>query len=372
MELLRFNESSRRRLVRAALALVGALTLAVGGLSAPAHAAPPTMWGFAFVDDPTVPLWTGLLPAYSATSAGTKVIGGTLGPGLFQVVFTGLGIGMIGNVHVTAVDTNGHYCESIEWGSGSGGEFVNVACFKPGGVPDDSQFTVLWSYNTLPLPPGSGAFASVRNVPGIGATLVYNSTGSSVAITGGGGGYAVTFGKVGTGHGLRTGHIQVTAQDTSAKPHWCKVAGWDDAGTDIIAQVWCFDENGKPADSEFTASYQRVLPVISSVVPPKVFGYVWSPVPLPPDSLESNYNNLAGFGANGVSAIGPFTVAKFPKLGVAATHVQVTAFGADPNYCGLNRLWTISGTQLDALAVCFDPSGSPAAEDVFMAVADDK
>lgn len=365
---------SRRHLLRLAATLV-VTAVVMTGLPAPASAAPPTMFGFAYVDDPTVPPWTLLDPAHQATSPATSnVEGGKVGPGRFLVKFPGLGLGAIGNVHVTAVDKRAHYCEIVKWDTNGVDEVVEVACFAPGGVPDDSRFTVLWTFNSAPLAAPGASFASALYDPSVGLNLIYNSTGAGITATPlGTGAVAVKFEKVGAGHSLITGTLQVTAYDPAARPGWCKVAGWDDSNLDMVAIVWCFDAGGKFADNGFTISYQRARPVVAASGPPKYFGYVWSVTPLPPNATETDFNYPAGgFGLNTVVLSGNVITVTFPQLMFVETHVQVTAYGADPNYCHLAKPWIAHGIDLFATAVCFDPSGAPVLGDVFMAAANRK
>ena len=340
----------------------------VAGVPSPAHAAPPDMWGFAYVEDPTVAPWTNLNPAYQATSPATpNVQGGKTGTGRFTVKFLGLGIGMVGNVHVTAVG-KGNYCETVRWDTNGVDEIVDVACFRPGGVPQDTRFAVMWTNNSVVVPT-TVSFASVQWIAGVGLKQFYNSTGAGVTITQvGTGAYSVRFQKVGTGHSQITGTVQVTAQDFAAQPRRCKVSGWDDAGTDMVANVYCFDAGSTLVDSGFTASFQRQRPILSADGPPKYFGYVWTPLSLPPSASQTNFNYPAGgYGLNTVTVSGSVTSVRFPLLAFALTHAQVTAFGNDANYCTLGRLWVASGSDLVVTAACFAPSGAPAVEEAFVA-----
>jgi hypothetical protein len=356
-----------RTVAAAALATMAVMA----GLSAPVQAAPADSWAFAYVDDPTAPVWTNLAPAYQATSpASPNAQGGRLATGRFRVRFLGIGSGRDGNVHVTAVDRRGNYCEIVAWGPSRFDQVVDVACFEPGGNPADTPFTVLWTFNSTLLPTTAGSFASVQySAPAGAAVQFYNSTGAGVGVTPIGTGVTVIrFEKVGVGHSLVVGNLQVTALDRAAKAGWCKVGAWDDSNLDIIAIVYCFDAGGAFADKDFTASYQRVRPVVAAAGPPKYFGYVWTRLPLSPNALETNYNNVvAGFGANTVTFGGPVTDVTFPRLARVETHVQVTAFGPNADYCTLFSLWTASGADLNATAICFDPSGAPAADELFMA-----
>src|SRR5436190_18682599 len=107
--------SMRRRTLAAAVTVLAGAA-AILGLAAPAQAATADRWGFAYVANPAVPLWTNLDPAHQATSpASPNVQGGKLAPGRFLVKFIGLAFGSRGNVHVTPVSRDGHYCEILQW-----------------------------------------------------------------------------------------------------------------------------------------------------------------------------------------------------------------------------------------------------------------
>jgi hypothetical protein len=355
----------RSRTLAFAGSLVLGLTLAVA-LPTPAVAAPSDVWAFAYVDDPLVPPFTALNPAYYASSPPTTASGGRLGVGRFQVRWKGIGVPRRGNVHVTAVDRSGRYCVVVSFGSSAGDEVVNVQCFAPGGIPDDSPFTVVWTmFTTVPLSPGS--FASVQYGAGVGPVQSYNSTGAGVTTTPLGPGVtAVRFEKVGVGHNLITGNVQVTAQSRRSDPRWCKVGAWDDFGTDMIAIVHCYDASGSLVDSDFMASYHRERPVVAGFAPPKYFGYVWSRLPLTPNALETNFNYPVGVGANVVTVVGPHTEVLFPQLVLNESHVQVTAFGPDPNYCTIARTWNPVGPDYLVDVLCFDPAGGRAPSEAFV------
>lgn len=351
---------------RLLVALTGTLVIAAAALltaAAPAQAAPPPdRWGFAYVEDPTVPPWTLLDPAHQGTRPVSPVLGGKVGTGRFQVRFTRLGLGPQGNVHVTAVDPRGSYCETVQWFLSGRDEIVEVQCFQPGGHPADTPFTVRWTYNSA-LPSGAtGSFATLQYEAGL-VIQSYNSTGAGVSVVPIGTGLTfVRFEKVGIG-GQLTGDLQVTALDRTGQPRWCKVLAWDDDRLDVVAKVACFDPAGRPLDSDYTASYHRERPVVSAAGPPKYFGYIWTQNP----GLPSNFNNPAGgVGLNTLTVSGSNLQVLYPALNLNETHVQATAFGTDPDYCTIGRLWSTVGADLLVDVLCFDPSGAPAAEEAFI------
>jgi hypothetical protein len=348
------------------LGLTGSLILGlaiVAAVPVPAMAAPPAMWAFAYVDNPNVAPWTSLNPAYvGAWPVATKAHGGRLGVGRFQVRWQVLGAGGgVDNVHVTAVGQRGRYCEIVSWGPRRRDLFVDVACFASGGFPADSPFTVMWAMNTAVGPAAPDSFASVQYGPATGIVQSYNSTGAGVVATPVFTGVTeLRFEKVGVGHSLITGNAQVTAVDRAGAPRWCKVNHWDDDRLDMVVTVHCYDAAGNLVDSDFTASYHRERAVVSTVIPPKYFGYVWSRLPLGGNALETNFNYPVGVGANTVTVSGPDTEVGFPQLVLNESHAQATAYGLDSNYCTLADTWRPAGPDILVNVVCFDATGNPA------------
>jgi hypothetical protein len=357
------------------VAFVAAAFAAVA-LPAPAHAAAPDIWGFAYVDNPTVPLWTTLNPAYQATSPTiAPVQGGRTGTGRFLVRFAGLGVGPKGNVHVTAVSKKGYYCETVTWDQSGPDEVVDVACFAPGGTAVDAAFSVVWTLNYTLLPGLAASFASVQYVF-TGVQQFYNSTGGGVTATPISTGVTdVRFEKVGDPSGLNTGNVQVTAQDFGAQPHWCKAGAVTQVASDVIVTVYCFDAHGRFLDTRFTASFARERPVVAATGGPAYFGHVWSPMPLPLSAAQTNFNNaLGGYGGNVVfigGIVGSVITVTFPKLAVAQTQAQVTAYGNDNLYCTLAKTWAARFADLEVTTQCYDPTGTPTPELAYIAATSD-
>jgi len=348
----------RRRPLAIAAATVVALAATLSCLTAaPAQAATADQWGFAYVDNPAAVLWTVLDPAHQAGTwaPGPLAQGGRIAPGRFLVRFPAIGSGSAGNVHVTPVSRDGHYCEIVGWFASGADEIVDVQCHKVGGANDDSRFTVLWTVSSGSISPSLGAYASVQY--GTAAIVQsYNSTGSFVAVSPAATGvYKVAFGKVGVPTGL-SGDLQVTAVQPNAQPRRCKVGSWSAAGVDISAVVLCFDQTGTPVNSEFTASFHRERSVLASFLPPKYVGYVWSG-----GAGQTNFNYPAGgFGFNTVTPVAPSGrfIVKYPFLALNESHVQVTAYGQGSVYCGLTNLWTTPSPDAQVDVVCFDNPGN--------------
>ena len=345
-----------------------ALALAAGvlfGLATPASAATADRWGFAYVNDPTVPLWTTLDLSKQAGTwpPGPVAQGGKVGPGRFLVRFPAIGLGSRGNVHVTPVNRTGHYCEIVRWFSSGPDEIVDVQCHKPGGVPEDSRFTVLWTVSSGVLPAtATGSYASVQYGPA-GIVQFYNSTGNPVGVTPlAVGVYLVRFALVGAKDEF-SGNVQVTAVQPNAQARRCKVGRWVPTGYDVLAYVFCYGANGLPINSEFTASYHRERTVVASFAPPKYFGYVWSG-----GGGQTNFNYPSGgFGFNSIGAVAPpgRYIVKYPNLTLNQNHAQATAYGSGNPYCNLTQPWFSVGPDVQADVICFDNLGNPLPHDFF-------
>lgn len=341
----------------AALALFAAASLVPGQ---PAAAATADRFGFAYVEDPTVPPWTPLHPGYQFGSwpAGFTATGGKVATGRFQVRFPRIGVGARGNVHATAVANDGRFCETVRWDRFLADELVEVQCFKAGGAPVDTPFTVLWTISSGTVNPATdGAYASAQVLAGGALAQSYNSAGGPVtatpvapAIT------LMRFTGVGSFIGGITGNVQVTAQNTAGLPARCKILRHDIAGSDELVYVMCHDPaTGKAQDSDFTVSFHRERSVYASFGPPKYFGYVSTPL-----GGQTNFQYPLGFGANSFGPTGTGTyIVKFPLLHEKFTTAHVTAWGDDPGYCTIEKLWLQSGTDAALPVACFDNNGSP-------------
>lgn len=342
------------------VAVIAALITTLLSTATAARAATADQWGFGYVDNPSAAVWTDLDHAYqygtwkaafpALWAQGIKVTTGRV-----QVRFPQIGTSVRGNVHVTAVDQSGAYCEIMRWGQSPTDEVVEVQCAKPGGSPVDTRFTVAWTASTGVLPSLATSYASVQYGT-LGVVQSYNSTGAAVTVTPVAVGlYQVRFSGVGTTAGL-AGNLQATAIQPNAIPRRCKVAKWGVSGTDVIAIVACFDATGTSTATEFTASYHRERSVVASFAPPKMIGYVWTA-----GAGQTNFNYPAGgFGFNSFGPGVPVgrELIKYPLLGQKETHTQATAYGETSSYCNLSDLWTqTSGTALvDVL--CFDNAGA--------------
>lgn len=358
-----------RKYLIASLAVV---TGAVGLLASasPAMAKPVDMWGFAYVDNPSSAGWVTLDPSrqwgtWKTAYPAEYATGVKTAPGRSYVRFPHLASYGRGIIHVTAVDRVGRYCELVDSFDRGGDLIVDVACFKPGGAPDDSRYTVLFTLgSTSGYTAARGGYAFIQ----YGVSGVVQSDNSTGAPNGAGpisvGRYQIKLPGVGDPSGKLSGDLQVTAVAPSTKPRRCKIGEWEQSSQDIRAHVLCFDALGNLADSEFNVSYHRERSIVATY-PPKYFGYVWTA----DMSGATNYNNTAGFGANSLAPViglPGYATVKYPNLSVKETHAQVTATGGDPNYCNIVDAWNAVAPSSALLGVrCFDKTGTPTPQDFF-------
>lgn len=165
------------------------------------------------------------------------------------------------------------------------------------------------------------------------------------------GSYTVNFPNL----GVTGGTVHVTAYGTSS--HRCKVRSWGPGDTTTQrVNVRCATISGTPVDTMFTASYTN----IKSVEAGRKLGYVLANNP-----TASSYTPITTHQSNSTgalntitrSAIGTYTV-RMPGLGIAAGHVQVTAFGDTTDFCKVTG-WGPSGSTQTIGVKCFTATGSP-------------
>jgi hypothetical protein len=338
-----------RSFVAAALAAVLA---AAGTLApaAPAAAATADSWGFAYVRDSTVSAWTVLdtswqWGSWKMTFPTYWADGIKLAPGQFRVRFPQVAGKGAGVPHVTAASRMGHYCEVIHWFRSGADQIVDVQCHKPGGWPEDTEFSVLWTASSGKVSDAT-SHAYVEWNGGVGES--YNSMDQENKVEPVGvGQYEVRL--AGMAHGLFAGNVQVTAVQPNAAPRRCKVDGWTTDGDDVLVKVFCYDQDGVLTDSDFVLSYHRQRPVIGSLGPPWYFGYLDTAAGGP-----TNYHSLFGVGANTVVDNYGSYMAIFPQIGFLETHAQVVAHGDGSNYCNLSPPWMPTDR---VTVICFDNDG---------------
>jgi hypothetical protein len=338
----------------AGLAAPAALTAAT-----PAAAAVPDRWGFAYVENPTPPpVWTPTDPAHQATSTGAgNAEVRSLGLGRYHVRFPGTAAPG-GVAHVTAVHDAGRWCQLVTWwGDAAGFQNAVVYCFRPGGVLDASRFTIVYTRasGTAPLVQGVHAYAVSD---GAGAFVdQFHSLGAANSVSHGGPGVWKVFVPT-PGPAGPSGNVQVTAVGGAGGVR-CKVGGWGGGPNDQTVQVRCFSAAGFPADTRWTLSYHRNRSVLGRPVGPLPWlthRFAYHAVNgLPPG--PTSFNSLGGTNTDVPAGLGLYYV-RFPLVGLLPDHVQVTAQGPGPEYCGLNTVWnTFGGDAHVRNVICFNALG---------------
>ena len=341
---------TRRLLIRVAWLALG---LATSLAARPAAAAVPNVWAFAYNDNLTPPPASIMNPAYQwgsfqTTCPGSMATITQTAVGRYVVTFP-CSASSNGVVHVTAVNDNARYCEIENWADSGTAKLVTVRCFK-GASPDNSKFTVL--YTTSSGAPAAGAHAYVYANPAGGLLASYNSIGAGNTIVHTGPGrWTVTLGKLNTGS--YDGDLQATAVNLQSAPRRCKIDNWFLSGPDYGVLIVCTDSAGTLTDTWFTLSYHFQRSVVATQ--PSAFAYMTNLLGAP---AGSDFNSLAPPNAFAGAPPGRYTM-HYPAVGIGATHMQVTALSGTPGYyCQLEKVWLISGGNVDAPVICYTNVGT--------------
>ncbi|MER6360775.1 hypothetical protein [Kitasatospora sp. NPDC001527] len=349
-----------QRAVRSLL-LVLAMLAALVGVSLPAagaaHAAVPDRWGFAYLDNPTPP--PGYVPDTTRqwgswpSPAANPVKVDQIGTGSYVVHFP-LIAGPGGIAHVTAVGRTGSWCQVRGWSTAGTGQDVSVGCHRPGGAPEDTRFTVLYTTSSGVPSPAVGGYGYVY-ANSTGAVIgQYNSAGGTNTVGYGGTGTWKAW-LPGLGQPTPAGNIEVTAVD-AVNGARCKVAEWAPSAGGQTVVVTCFNAFGAPYDTRWTLSYAEKRAVHGAALPPKSYGYLWFNGGVP---AGTNFNSSGG--VNTLAGSVPYNV-NLPNIAVPSDTAQVTAFGGGPDYCGLATPWARSAGTANLYPLCFNgSSGSPVA-----------
>lgn len=339
-----------RTLIVRTLCLAVVLAAGLTGGTASAQRAVPNVWGFAYVNVPFgIPS-----PSHQAGSwpAASNV---TVAPGVAGQVFVRFPtIGTPGGVvHVTAVTPAAAWCQAQRWGQVAADEVVAVRCYRFGGVPAFTPFSITFEQSSGPLP-APRAFGYVH-FNGVAVTSRYNSAGGFNTVAAGPPGvWTVTL--PGLGSLGRAGNIQVTAVNP-AQAARCKVSGWAALPGAQLVQVRCHNAGVLPLVTGWTLTYQRQRAVTGGLNPPRNFAYTFDTLPAvagpyspaPPVNFNSQggLNTIQGAGAG-------LRLVIFPQVGVLPDNVQVTAFGPGPEYCNLLTLWaTFGGNAIVRDVACY-------------------
>jgi hypothetical protein len=336
-------------------ALVLALLAGLLVVASPAHAAAPSVWAFGAVLNPT-PTGTEALPAQYRGNSLCPDKDATVrrrAVGVYVVTFPCVA-SQNGIVHVTAIDGTGRICTPAKWTTGGGAEVVTVFCYGTDGVPTtaypaDAMFAVLYTTSDG-VGVTSGGWYSYVSVEATGAlSFSYNSTGAANTVTHvGTGAYRVRV--ITRGSGKVSGDIQLNAVDPDHTARECQVADWSPGDSVNDVTVHCYDFDGRPVDSPFVFAYHNQRSLTGAPDIPTSFGYLWSPYGGPP---IISYNSVGS--TNGVS----YDTVYFGQIGVGATDLQVTAFGANPMVCEAGQLWETGGILIEKNVHCTAPRKYP-------------
>ncbi|WP_433243643.1 hypothetical protein ACQPYK_40200 [Streptosporangium sp. CA-135522] len=344
-----------RRLPKVIVRILCVTVMFAAGLTAvaaSAQAAVPNRWGFAHVN-----LTSGIPdPAHQAGSwgAGFNVSVSPGGVGQTYVKFPQLAIDG-GVVHVTAIAQTAYWCQAQKWGPSGPDLIAVVQCYKYGGGPVFTPYTIVFEQSTGILP-APQAFGYVHYNGSLVATQ-FNSSGAANGVTPlGVGVWNVTL--PGLGSPGPEGNVQVTAVNP-INPARCKVGGWGSAPGAQTVQVRCHNATNVPFNTGWTLTYQRQRAITGAAIPPKNFAYTFdntpaNPGPYAPVPPGVNYNSQGAVNTVQTAGTGQRMVI-FPAVGVLPDHVQVTAYGTGPEFCNLVTLWNTSGgTAIVRNVVCYN------------------
>lgn len=280
-----------------------------------------------------------------------------LGIGRYQIRFVGQGAPG-GVVHVTAINDAPHWCQTETWFQSGADELAYIRCYRTPAILDWTSFSAF--FVRASAGPPHGPFGYVDALGAGGVITQFNSAGAAntnTRLTTGQ--YQVRMPGLTTGTAF-DGSVQVTAVNAGTGAR-CKVRVWGTSGTGQDIRVLCFDATGALFDTRFTVTFQFRVSLYGAAYPPKNFGYFLNQPPGGPP--PTNYNSVMGPGTNTIASAGlGLQLVTFPRIAVTPNTVQVTAYGSNVNFCGLNTAWTNSnvGPHLYVRDVnCFTPSGSP-------------
>jgi hypothetical protein len=322
----------------AAVAVIGAAAGLAAAAAGSAQAAVPDKWGFAYVGKPAVPGIPDLTHQAGNWPAILHVHSQPVSLGRVRVTFPRLA-SENGVVLVTAVNSGPVWCQAEKWAPSGLNEVVFVRCFKPGGAPVFSPFTVLYTTSTKGPFPAGRAYGYVHFQPGSGIVGTFNSVGSVNTVTPGPVGVWVVR-LPGLGSPTWAGNVQVTAADP-AGPAKCEIAAWTPGAGGQRFVVRCFNGGSAPLKTGWSLSYQRGRSVFGGQ--PKYFAYTFNDKPLiagpySPAPPPVNFNSLGG--VNTIQRAGTgLSLVQFPRVGVLQNTVLASPFKIGPGFCNLLTLW---------------------------------
>lgn len=324
-----------------------------------AQAAVPDHWGFAFVNNPSVagvPVlshqagsWPAVFHVHSAPAAGMRVLV------RFPRIASKNGV-----VHVTAVNQGAVWCQALSWVPSGPDEVVGVRCYKAGGAPVFSPFTVMYTTSSGAAPAGP-QYGYVHFSPASGIVARYNSAGGVNTVTPGlVGVWAVKM--PGLGSAVQQGNVQVTAVNPTVAAK-CEVQKWAWGPGAQAFIVRCFNGGTTPLKTGWTLTYNNVRAVTGTVPKNRAYTFDNKPllagpyVPAPPGI---NFNSLGG--TNNVrSAGGGLRLVTFPREGLLPDTVLVSPFRSGPGFCNLLTVWATVGGPTGVLVrdvACYTAGGA--------------
>ncbi|MFF3441691.1 hypothetical protein [Streptosporangium sp. NPDC002721] len=304
-----------------------------------AGAALPWQWGYAYVRGSSV-----VDGAHQAGSwaYGLKAEASPGGPGQVFVKFPQIGLASGGVAHVTAVSRSADWCQVQEWWQSGTDEIVAVQCYRYGGTPGFTPFSVVFGHSAQ-VPRAPGAFGYVHwNGSAVAGQFNSSAPGvvNSVLASSSPGTWQVTLPGLGsTGY---AGNIQVTAVDP-AVPARCKLSGWSPSAAQQRIVVRCHDATDAPVNTGWSLTYHRERAVVSAV-PQYGFAYTFNNEPdrlgsYRPMPVAVSHNSRSGGVRIDHVGIGRANVLFGDVTGGYRDNVQVTAFGYGPEFCNLNTPW---------------------------------
>jgi hypothetical protein len=350
--------SSRRigRKVCAALAVTGVscgLAVAAAGT---AQAKVANAWGYALVLKPSGLVdpshWRESVPSPTPTASPGL-------PGQVTVKFPRIGYFKGGVVHVTPVIDVLAWCDAQRWRTLAGNELVTVRCFRKGGIPAFTPFTVMFSQSSGTLP-GGLSYAYVHDT-GTAISSSFNSSGMANTVT------TVSPGvwKVhlnGNGPATQSGSLQVTAASPT-KAAICDIGGQVSTPSGQSITVRCFSAIGAPLKTGWNLTYQRGRAITGAR--PKQFAYTLNNKPLiagpyTPVPPGVNFNSLGAINTIKRSGFGESLI-QFRRVGILPDTVLVSAASKAARVCNLNTQWVTTLPPTSSVivrdVVCYQVSG---------------
>jgi hypothetical protein len=191
----------------------------------------------------------------------------------------------------------------------------------------------------------------------ITSAITFNSAGGTNSLAAlGTGVYQVTL--PGLGNGVNS-NVQVNAINTDGRGHYCTADGWGSPnGTDVTADVACFDSTGNPLSADFSLFYQaRTSPPPSGAI-----AFLWANEPdLPQFSVytpDTAYNYNSTGGVNTVTQENTGIYFAFLPGFKQTGNPQVTAYGGTAARCEVAD-WYQNRAGTNVVVYCVNAAGVP-------------